>query len=248
MDALTDAGADADEGAGGGFPGRRIAAGADPVARVIAEVAGAFPADGEPGRTLRRLADALAEPLEVAVSGRRGVGRSAVAALLTDGPGAGEPTRDGPDRVGASHDGDRDEPADFRVVDLPAIDVPDHPDPDLDRDILVHVIGEGWHEVDLAAIRGRDPATTVVVIGPTVVDVQAARERWERSGPPGLSIHVFPAGTSADAVVAGRTAALERRYSRAIDEVDEAAITHRFARDRLEAMVQRIAVVRAAVR
>lgn len=302
MDVLTDI------GDGDGPSGGRIAPGADPVARVIAEGAGAFPADGEPGRLLRRIADALAEPLEVAVSGRRGVGRSGVAALLVDGLGASEPAgdvagddaasrdatgrdvagrevpgRDRSSRGTPSRDGDRGEPTappDFRVIDLPPIDVPDHPDPDLDRDILVHVVGEGWYDVDLAAIHGRDPATTVVVIGHTVTDVVAARDRWTRGGRSTPPVYVVSAGAASDApipegwdpaepndpaepcdpaepndvagligaVAAGREVALRRRYQRAVDEVDEAAITHRFARDRLEALLQRIAVVRAAPR
>lgn len=230
-----------------------LTAGNEPVAAVIADAAGAFPADGEPGRALRRLAADLAAPLEVAVSGRPGVGRTTVAAALAGVLGATADVDDATADVDGATAGGVEataggvgEPISFRVVDLPPIDALDRPDPDLDRDILVHVVGDRLCEVDRRVIADRDPGATVVVIGPAATGPGAARVRRECAP---LRPPVVAADEVADLTEAVRACApiaLRARHRRAADAIEEAAITHRFARDRLEALLQRVAVADAA--
>lgn len=209
----------------------RTPSGIDPVATVVAEGAGAFPSDGEPGRTLARIAADLAVPLEVAVSARQGVDRSGVVAALVDGL----------------------DPA-LRRVDLPSVDAPDHPDPNLDRDILVHVVVDRLRDADNRAIAGREPGTTVVVLlQAEPAGLNSADDAIEAVGLGPIAVipiaepgRPADAGRLIDAVEACRSAALRRRHHRAIEAIEEAAAAQRFARDRLESFLQRIAVTRAA--
>lgn len=198
----------------------------------LVDMSRAFPPDEEPGLTIARLLDDLARPVRIGISGRAGVGRSRLARILADsiavGP-AGEP--------------------DLEVVDLPAIDSPDHPDPELDHDVLVHVVVGGLHRVDRDVLGGRDPATTVVALGKVdrLEDAGAVVEQIRRST--GFSLIVVPPVDRMTSPVAAddppellrecARRSLWRRRERAVHRIAELAAEHRQARDRLEVVLQR---------
>lgn len=102
------------------------------------------------GREIDIAAERCFAPVRVVVSGRTGVGKSSVRAALSV-RGDNDTGVVGPDLI---------------LTEAASIDVPRAPDPDLDGDVVVHVLAGGLHQADIDAIASADRRddTTVVVI------------------------------------------------------------------------------------
>ncbi|MGB6052988.1 MAG: hypothetical protein WBG14_19350, partial [Rhodococcus sp. (in: high G+C Gram-positive bacteria)] len=136
--------------------------------RALAQVVG----DPRIQQEIRIAADACFAPIRVLVSGRTGVGKSSVRAALH--------TRHD---VGLSE----------VVVEAASIDVPRAPDPELDGDVIVHVLAGGVHRADVDAVAQaieRAAAELVVVLAKadTVDDPELLVEQMSAA----MGVTVFP--------------------------------------------------------
>lgn len=123
-------------------------------------------------------------PLTVGVSGRPGVGKSTVLAVLEDSPVPEEPP-----------------------VEVHGVDDPDRPWPRLDHDVLVHVIVRALYPVDRRVLAGRDASGTVVVVNRIELvpdSVATVAELADMVGTPVVAFDAEPVQAAVAAAIARR--------------------------------------------
>lgn len=137
--------------------------------------------DQDLGHDIGTAVDRCFAPLRIQVSGRTGVGKTAVRRVLA-----------------AHHDLRH---GDIEIVEAASIDVPRSPDPDLDGDIVVHVMASGVQPSDVAAVTAASEVVAVLAKADTLDDSMGVVRR--ASATLGAQVHPIM-GTIASAVLAGR--------------------------------------------
>ncbi|ORI16342.1 hypothetical protein BJI47_15310 [Rhodococcus sp. 1168] len=116
------------------------------------------------GREIGLALDRCFAPIRIQVSGRVGVGKSSVRAVLTASAVSG------PADAGWE---------DVEITETAAMDVPSAPDPDLDGDIVVYVLTSGAQKADVDAVASASASHVVPVLAKadTVDDLAGALDR-----------------------------------------------------------------------
>ena len=132
------------------------------------------------GRAIGEAADRCFAAVRVQVSGRTGVGKSSVRAVLT-----------------AHHDLRVDG---VDITEAASIDVPRSPDPVLDGDVLVHVLASGAHPADIDAVASATEVVFVLAKADTIDHLDTVVARLSAS----VGATVYPLmGTVAASVMRG---------------------------------------------
>ncbi|WP_072804640.1 hypothetical protein [Rhodococcoides yunnanense] len=137
--------------------------------------------DGELGHQVSTALDRCFTRIRVQVTGRVGVGKSTVRAVLDH-----HEELTGPD---------------VETTESAAVDVPRSPDPILDGDVLIHVLAGGVQAADVDVIAAASCPVVVLAKADTVDDVPGAVERLTEA----VGVPVLPlTGTIARTVLGGR--------------------------------------------
>ncbi|MDJ0359488.1 hypothetical protein [Rhodococcus sp. H29-C3] len=143
------------------------------------------------GREIGLALDRCFARIRIQVSGRVGVGKSSVRAVLTASTVSRFPD------VGWE---------DVEITETAAMDVPSAPDPDLDGDVVVYVLTSGAQKADVDAVASASHVVPVLAKADTVDDLVGALDRLTSA----VGIEVFPLmGTIARAVSEGEPKSFE---------------------------------------
>lgn len=138
------------------------------------------------GREIELALDRCFAPIRVQVSGRVGVGKSSVRAVLTSST------------VPAF--------TDVEITETAAMDVPSAPDPDLDGDVVVYVLTSGAQKADVDAVTSASLVVPVLAKADTVDDLSGVLDRLTSA----VGIEVLPLmGTIARTVSEGAPKSFE---------------------------------------